>query len=35
MIGEELVEFLYEYGIDGEFVGEEGLLLIFFFYYNL
>ncbi|NES72606.1 MAG: decarboxylase, partial [Okeania sp. SIO2D1] len=32
--GEELAEFLYEYGIDGEFAGEEGLLLIFSFHHN-
>lgn len=34
MTGEELAEFLYEYGIDGEFAGEEGLLLIFSFHHN-
>ncbi|NEP79731.1 MAG: decarboxylase [Okeania sp. SIO3C4] len=32
--GEELAELLYEYGIDGEFAGEEGLLLIFSFHHN-
>ncbi|AOX02658.1 decarboxylase [Moorena producens PAL-8-15-08-1] len=32
--GEELAELLYESGIDGEFAGEEGLLLIFSFHHN-
>ncbi|NEP85791.1 MAG: decarboxylase [Okeania sp. SIO2C2] len=32
--GEELADLLYEYGIDGEFAGEEGLLLIFSFHHN-
>lgn len=32
--GAELASLLYEYGIDGEFAGEEGLLLIFSFYHN-
>jgi len=32
--GQELAELLYERGIDGEFAGEEGLLLIFSFHHN-
>lgn len=32
--GEELAELLYAYGIDGEFAGEEGLLLIFSFHHH-
>ena len=34
LTGAELEELLYERGIDGEFAGEEGLLLIFSFHHN-
>ena len=34
LTGSELEELLYEQGIDGEFAGEEGLLLIFSFHHN-
>ncbi|MDJ0519233.1 MAG: DegT/DnrJ/EryC1/StrS family aminotransferase [Trichodesmium sp. MO_231.B1] len=34
LTGSELAELLYEQGIDGEFAGEEGLLLIFSFHHD-
>ena len=34
LTGEELEELLYECGVDGEFAGEEGLLLIFSFHHS-
>ncbi|NES79536.1 MULTISPECIES: DegT/DnrJ/EryC1/StrS family aminotransferase [Okeania] len=34
LTGSELEELLYEQGIDGEFAGEEGLLLIFSFHHD-